>query len=224
MSSPRTIAIGDIHGCDCALEILLGELAPFQADDEIVVLGDVIDRGPNTKRCIELLLELRTQCRMVHLMGNHEEMFFDAMMHRDLSHGWFSYGGKEMLASYGGQFDFIPESHLNFLRNGREYHENDNEIFVHGFIRWDSPPDIESARWLRWSRIDPNLPPHKSGKRIICGHTAQKEGRPLVTPHAVCIDTCAYCERGRLSALILGEDLLIQSNQAGQLWPAVPLA
>ena len=53
----RTLAIGDIHGCDVALETLLNKVQPT-ADDTVVVLGDVVDRGPDTKRVIELAQEL----------------------------------------------------------------------------------------------------------------------------------------------------------------------
>ncbi len=56
--SSRTLAIGDIHGCDTALETMLSNLQPT-SDDTVIVLGDVVDRGPNTKRCMELLLDLK---------------------------------------------------------------------------------------------------------------------------------------------------------------------
>ncbi len=52
----RTIAISDIHGCFTALDLLLRKLAPTQ-DDLLVVLGDVIDRGPDSRSCIDRLLE-----------------------------------------------------------------------------------------------------------------------------------------------------------------------
>ncbi|MCA9056431.1 MAG: serine/threonine protein phosphatase, partial [Planctomycetaceae bacterium] len=172
MSSGRTIAIGDIHGCQVALETLLEAVAPA-ADDRFVILGDVIDRGPGTRQVIDRLLTLRTECRVVHLMGNHEEMFLDALGGGSWQQSWLSYGGLQMLESYGGTVADIPSDHLDFIRGGKDYFETDTEIFVHGFLRPQVPVDHEHSQWLRWSRFEPTGQPHASGKRVICGHTAQ---------------------------------------------------
>lgn len=216
MSSGRTIAIGDIHGCDVALDLLLETIQP-QPDDLLVILGDVIDRGPDSRRCIEQILELRRQVRVVHLMGNHEEMMLDAMQGGEWLDHWPAYGGAEMLESYGGGFENIPEEHLTFLRNSKDYFETESHIFVHGYLRPQMPPDQEETMWLRWARFQATSAAHISGKRVICGHTAQSNGMPVVCPHYVCIDTCAYCPRGFLSALHVESDTLWQANQAGKV-------
>ncbi len=67
----RTIAIGDIHGCSAALEALIREIKPTP-EDTLVTLGDYVDRGPNSKRVIEILLAMRTRCKLITLKGNHE--------------------------------------------------------------------------------------------------------------------------------------------------------
>ncbi|MEZ6058036.1 MAG: metallophosphoesterase family protein [Planctomycetaceae bacterium] len=221
--SGRTIVIGDIHGCDVALETLLDAL-DLQSNDLVITLGDVIDRGPNSRRCIDLLLELQQTCRSVHLMGNHEEMFFSAMHGGEWSQTWAQYGGHEMLASYGGTFQSVPERHLDFLRNGKDYFENDQIICVHASLRWMVPVDHEVTHWLRWNRFRPEQPPHVSGKRVLAGHTAQRSGLPAIVPGWVCLDTHVYGPEGRLSALIVEEDQLRQSNQQGHLWPARELS
>lgn len=215
----RTIVIGDIHGCDVALETLLNSLL-IQSTDTVVVLGDVIDRGPDTKRCIDLLLDLKQRCRLVHLMGNHEEMFFSAMARGEWAATWGSYGGDEMLASYGGTFQSIPETHLNFLSNGKDYFETDAIICVHASLRWSVPVEQETSHWLRWQRFQKLQQPHVSKKLVLAGHTAQADGEPVVIPGWVCLDTCVYGPRGKLSALIVEDKLLFQSNQQGDLWPA----
>ena len=222
MSSGRTIAIGDIHGCHVALDTLVEAVAPA-ADDLLVILGDVIDRGPGTRQVIDRLLALRDCCRVVHLMGNHEEMFLDALGGGPWQQSWLSYGGIEMLESYGGTVADIPPRHLDFIRGGKDYFETDTEIFVHGFLRPQVPVDHEQAQWLRWSRFDPTGQPHVSGKRVICGHTAQSGGRPAADRGYLCLDTCAYCPRGALSALDVGSDVIWQATQAGELREARPL-
>lgn len=210
----RTIAIGDIHGCNTALATLVRSLK-VQPDDTIIVLGDVIDRGPDSKQCIDMLLFLRTQCTLRHIMGNHEEMMLDAMAGGDWAAAWPRYGGIEFLDSYGGRFDLIPDAHLDFIRSGEPYIETETTIFTHATIQSEIPLDVQDKHWLRWSRISPRCKPHYSGKRIVCGHSAQQTGLPLVLPGWVCIDTCVYGEAGALTALDVDNDLVYQADESG---------
>ncbi len=69
----RTVAVGDIHGCAAALAALLRAVAPGP-DDTLVTLGDYIDGGPDAQGVIEQLLGLAGRCKLVPLLGNHEEM------------------------------------------------------------------------------------------------------------------------------------------------------
>ena len=66
----RLLAIGDIHGCDTALGVLLDAMS-ITAEDTLVVLGDVVDRGPGTKQVVDRLIELRDLCQFVFIKGNH---------------------------------------------------------------------------------------------------------------------------------------------------------
>ena len=71
-----TIAIGDVHGNLVALDDLLKELTPeIKSEDTIVFLGDYIDRGPDSKACIQRIIEFRRNAkgRVVTLLGNHEQ-------------------------------------------------------------------------------------------------------------------------------------------------------
>ena len=74
---PRTIAIGDIHGCSTAQAKLI-ELIDPQPDDVLVPLGDFVDRGIDSKGVIEQLISLADRCRLVPILGNHEEMMLGA--------------------------------------------------------------------------------------------------------------------------------------------------
>jgi len=103
----RTLAIGDIHGCDFALATLLDQVAPGQ-DDTLIVLGDVIDRGAGSKQVLDLLLDMSKRCRLIFIRGNHEEMLIGAPESRGLRESWLQYGGTQTLFSYGGTFDQIP--------------------------------------------------------------------------------------------------------------------
>jgi serine/threonine protein phosphatase 1 len=71
-----TIAIGDVHGNRAALDDLLTRLeGELEATDTVVFLGDYIDRGPDSKGCIDRILRLRAEspATVVTLLGNHED-------------------------------------------------------------------------------------------------------------------------------------------------------
>ncbi|MEX0726475.1 MAG: metallophosphoesterase family protein [Planctomycetaceae bacterium] len=210
---PRTFAIGDIHGCDVALETLLSKLGLTSADT-CVVLGDVIDRGPDSKRAIELLIELQKTCRLIFLMGNHEEMLFDTLAGGVWAQNWPLYGGDAMLQSYGGRLDQIPEEHLEFLRSGLNFFEAGDNIFVHANLEPGVPLERQSTEWLRWTKLTGQEKPYAEGKRVICGHTALREGKPSVFPGWACIDT--FCYGGKyLTCVNVETDEVYQARQTG---------
>ncbi len=211
----RHLAIGDIHGCAKALATLLEYIRPH-ADDVVVTLGDYVDRGPDSKGVIELLLALRERCRHVPLRGNHEIMMLDARDTESWLVPWLSYGGEMTLASYGGSFDNIPAEHFDFLENSLlPYYECDTHFFVHANARAEVPlqQQPDSARY--WQRFrDPAA--HLSGKTMVCGHTPQDSGVPIRNDHAICIDTKVYADHGWLTCLDVESGTIWQSNEAGE--------
>jgi serine/threonine protein phosphatase 1 len=211
----RTLAIGDIHGCDVAFETLLSRLAPASGDT-VVVLGDLVDRGPGSRQVIERMLALSRQCQLVMILGNHEEMMLDALSRGEWAEDWLRYGGLATVASYGGNPRNIPAEHLNFLETGVSFLETAREIFVHANLQPDVPLEEQVADWLRWTHLSGHERPHPSGKRIICGHTPQRSGTPLVVPGWACIDTFA-CGGGWLTGLDVGTNDFVQTNQAGEI-------
>lgn len=217
----RTLAIGDIHGCDVALETLLSNLQPA-LEDTVVVLGDVVDRGPNSRRCVEMLLDLQESTNLVFILGNHEEMMLDAVEMGSWANSWPQFGGRETIESYGG-FSEIPESHLVFFRTAAEYFETDDAIFVHANLKPGWPLDKQPSDWLRWNHLTGKETPHLSGKWIVCGHTRLKDGVPAILNGWICIDTSAS-DLGWLTCLDVETLLVHQSNEAGEYRAPVPLA
>ena len=188
----RTLAIGDIHGCHEALKTLLAYVQPGKTD-QLVFLGDYIDRGPNSRAVLQTLLEFGRQHPCIFLRGNHEVMILDARETSWKADLWRSYGGAEMLQSYGSEYRLdwdaaIPKEHWEFLEATTRYHETASHIFVHGC----AAPDLDlpdQPDWiLFWEKFD-RLKPHHSGKCVVCGHTPQPSGIPRNVGFAVCIDT-----------------------------------
>src|SRR6186997_2936681 len=120
--SARTIAIGDIHGCSQALGALIGAIQPA-AGDTIVLLGDQVDRGPDTKGTLELILELEKRCHLVALLGNHELMLLDALNGALVLGPWLECGGAATVRSYDGKLKNMPPEHVAFIRGCKRYYE-----------------------------------------------------------------------------------------------------
>jgi serine/threonine protein phosphatase 1 len=160
-----TIAIGDIHGNLLALVDLLSQLqSEVRPDDIVVFLGDYIDRGPETKRCIDTILAFRrdTSAEVVCLRGNHEDCLLRTW-HDFRRHSWLlgmeafetiasysteaasilrnavSTAGAELYLShsplpYDVFFDVVPVAHRTFLENLALYYESSDCVCVHGGV------------------------------------------------------------------------------------------
>lgn len=187
----RLFAIGDIHGCSTALKTLVSELQ-FQAGDTVITLGDYVDRGPDSCAVLELLIELSTRINLVPLLGNHELMMLHARHNRSMLWSWISHGGDATLKAYNATtWNEIPEHHWHFLEHCLPYHQTATDFFVHANADPNLQLDEQSEHQLFWERLS-QPKPHHSGRRMICGHTAQHDGLPLDFGHTLCIDTWAY--------------------------------
>jgi serine/threonine protein phosphatase 1 len=220
----RTIAIGDIHGCSAALAALVEAVAPGPADT-IVTLGDAIDRGPDSRGVVEQLLALSRRCRLVPLLGNHEEMLLACLADTAGLRTWLSCGGADTVRSYGwkpggprrGLAALFPEEHRRFLAGCLPFHETATHLFVHAGYLPELPLEEQLGEVLRWRVTDPQtVRPHRSGKVVIVGHTPQKGGEVLDLDFLVCIDTDCY-RGGWLTALDVGSGRVWQAGRHGRL-------
>jgi serine/threonine protein phosphatase 1 len=224
----RTLAIGDIHGCATALEALLEVIQP-QPDDVVVALGDIIDRGPRTRQTLDRLLSLQEQCRLVPLLGNHEEMLL-AVLGGASPYQWVNLGGAATLDSYGfaGSLDVIPTRHREFLQSCRPYYETATHFFIHANYHPYVPLNRQPRETARWQALTDDLPePHCSGKIAVVGHTPQRNGEVLWLEHLWCIDTYCYGD-GWLTGLDVLAGEVWQANEQGDVrhrsYPAVARA
>ena len=174
----RTIAIGDIHGCSQALRAIVEAIQPT-ADDTLVLLGDYVDRGPDSRGVMDFVLELEKRCRVVPLLGNHEMMLLDAHENPQVIGPWLECGGDATVRSYGGQLTNIPPEHLDFIRRCRRYYETPTHFFVHANYAADMPldPAARLSAVLGASALSTCRRPHENGKIAIVGHTVAKERR-----------------------------------------------
>jgi serine/threonine protein phosphatase 1 len=229
----RVYAVGDVHGRLDLLQNLLTRIdtddgARPAADTSVIILGDLIDRGPDSAGVVEHLIQYaRTRPTTRFLLGNHEEILSDALAGSERAiRGFCRVGGRETLISYGvsateyermsyadvadALTEMVPAAHIEFLSTFGDSIVIGDYMFVHAGVDPHVSLEKQSASDLRWIR-EPFLNHQgRLAKLIVHGHTI----RPDVEwrEHRIGIDTGAY-ETGRLTALALegGERWLLQT-------------
>jgi len=215
-----TYAIGDIHGCNRSLHALLRQIG-LGRGDRLVLLGDLIDRGPDSKGVVDSVRLLEKKgIRVVCLRGNHEQMLLDARKGPADADRWFRNGGKATLESFGAKWiEDIPAAYITFFEAMPLWFETGGFLCVHGGIDFsiDNPlDDPDSLLWRRQWYAEIN---HAwLGNRIILhGHTPlalseiQAQHAALEQQRYLNLDNgCVYALRrprpsglGRLVALCL---------------------
>lgn len=215
----RLIAIGDVHGQITLLRSLLAALGVV-GEDKLVFLGDLIDRGEDSRATLEHVISLcHGSSRVVVLRGNHEQMLLDAVddVYGDAAAHWLHVGGAKTMRDYDGE---VPEGHVEFLRALPLWHRNGRFVFVHAGLRRDAGVTEQLRRGdpnvLLWERdhLKPGVRAWEPGLTVVCGHTIQQE--PLIDEQLVCIDTGAA--RGdSLTAIDLTNALVYQATPGGDV-------
>jgi serine/threonine protein phosphatase 1 len=219
----RIYAVGDIHGRLDLLDRLLETIGEDdrgrgEAETEIIFLGDLVDRGPDSKRVVDRLLSLRRSGRRVRfLIGNHEEVLLraasgDARALRFLAR----IGGRQTLLSYGiteqeyDRLDYeelaallnrrIPREHVEFLSSFENWIEVGDYLFVHAGLRPGVAVADQKRSDLCWIREDFLDHRESFGKMVVHGHSITEEIDER--PNRIGIDTGAFAS-GHLTCLIL---------------------
>ncbi len=189
----RLLAVGDVHGCLDHLERLLARVEPTAAD-QVVFLGDYIDRGPDGKGVLDCLLDFgRRFPNSVFLKGNHEAMFLDFLAGRDQL-TFLSNGGGTTLESYReASGTRIPEAHLDFLAGLSLCYATDDFIFVHAGLRPGLPLEEQAESDLLWIRNEFIASDYDWGRTVVFGHTPVRE--PFFGKNKIGVDTGAVYGR-----------------------------
>lgn len=190
-------AIGDIHGQLDELHRVLDLIhADGGEDAPIVFLGDYVDRGPDSKGVIDLLIDGITKGHnWTAIRGNHDRYFqrfladqtvYDPATREGLF--WLDerLGGDKTLLSYGiaardgdplgpvhaTAISAVPQAHRDFLLNLPNMHVTDDHIFVHAGLRKGVALRDQIENDLIWIRKDWLEHPHDYGRLVVHGHTS----------------------------------------------------
>jgi serine/threonine protein phosphatase 1 len=215
-----TYAIGDIHGCAKTLQVLLDTLDPT-AEDHLIFIGDYIDRGPDSKGVIDLLLELRKRVPCTFLRGNHEAFMLD-FLDRSEYLLWEMNGGMTTLDSYrNGEKYKIPDTHKDFVRETLLYHEEPEFFYVHAGLKAhlsirDNLATVGQKVFL-WERDHLDATDYAWEKPVVCGHTPQR--KVILRDKLICIDTGCVFHRypgfGTLAAIKLPDREVVEVRYVG---------
>lgn len=214
-------AIGDVHGKKAMLDDLLTQIARDAAGAErkIVFLGDLIDRGGDSRAVVESAMRLNAEEGAIVIRGNHEELMLHAIDHDESAgiYWWATNGGDETIQSYqrvNGPKDnwreAIDSAHVAWLRALPAIYRDESRglVFVHGGIDPKTFPN-ETDELRMWTRSEkffqssrwPDRPELK-GILVVHGHTPTRDFEPDVQPRRINVDTGA-CFGGQLTAVVL---------------------
>jgi serine/threonine protein phosphatase 1 len=200
-----------------------------------VFLGDYIDRGPDSKEVVDLLVMSGRTPEMVFLKGNHETFLLHFLKNATVLDTWRQYGGLETLSSYGLKppinpsldeqtrlahdlADAMPESHRRFFQTLKLSFVCGDFIFVHAGLRPLIPIQQQTEDDLLWIRDDFLLWNKEFEKIVVHGHTPVLE--PDIRFNRINIDTGAFAT-GRLTCMTIEAaeimPLIDVRNWVGQL-------
>lgn len=239
----RVYAVGDIHG---RADLFTALIAAIEADDHarpaaqttIVLLGDLIDRGPDSARVLAIAQQLQRRRAVRILCGNHEDMLLISLSDLDTLRPYLRHGGRETVLSFGIDTDCydtatyaelqalmvsqISAATIEFIRSFEEQVRIGDYLFVHAGINPAIPIDAQHRSVLLWVR-EPFLSHDGDlGVVVVHGHTIADAVE--VRRHRIGIDTGAYCT-GNLTAIGLEGSarwLIEASDRSGSITTTKP--
>jgi len=233
----RTWVIPDIHGCLQTFRYVVENMIKLRKDDTLFILGDFIDRGPDSKGVIDYIMKLQARGFMVTtLRGNHEDYMLKTIQ-EDQSSGflakllggsktrkeWYRFGGDATMKSFGVDYPRdIPPKYVTWLKSLPFYASWGRYLIVHAGFNFKMDNIFEDEYSMMWIR-DFDIDPEKlKGKKIIHGHVPvdlefMNSCIKTSSFHFIALDNGVYMTNrpgyGNLTALELNSlELLIQPN------------
>jgi serine/threonine protein phosphatase 1 len=216
----RVYAVGDIHGC----ADLLRRALDYAAQDArtsperkyLVFVGDYVDRGPDSRGVIDLLMRGLPGFVTLCMRGNHDQSMLTFLDEPEFLATWKGFGGNETLLSYGVQPPLlddieslaktrdafaaaVPPDHMDFLEELPYFARIGNYLFVHAGFRPGRTLEKQRAADMLWIRGEFLNARCDFGGTVVYGHTPS--ATPVLRPGRIGIDTGAYMS-GKLTLAV----------------------
>jgi serine/threonine protein phosphatase 1 len=207
MAQTLTYVVGDIHGRLDLLKVALGKIERHAVgrSGRLIFLGDYVDRGPDSRGVVELLMTLERDEFATCLKGNHEDLMLRALNDPapQAMRRWRDAGGGQTLASYGVREGEdprgpIPREHLRWIAGLPLTTSDRRRIYVHAGLLPRTPfhrQTEEACLWIRERFLRAKA--RDFDTHIVHGHTPLWEGKPDFTQpellaHRTNLDTGAF--------------------------------
>jgi serine/threonine protein phosphatase 1 len=209
-----TYVIPDLHGRRDLLDSAFDRIADHAAGAlaTIILLGDYIDRGPDSRQVLERLIGFRSaQFRLIPLKGNHEEMMWQACNKLADPNWWIDNGGNTTLGSYreleddaDGATIVVLRSHLRWVADLALMHVDQHRVYVHAAVDSEIPLKQQNESTLLWKLYPDGYSKGHGHRHVVHGHHATQQA-PVVTRGKTNLDSMAW-KTGRLVVGIFDDD------------------
>jgi Calcineurin-like phosphoesterase len=216
--------VGDLHGDLAALRRMLSRLEG--SIRPVVFVGDYINGADQSSAVIDELCERKAAepLRWRFLAGNHDLALLDYLRGGDFA-AFARLGGVSTLSSYLSDVhgdvraafrSKFPERHRRFLEALRPYYEDDDLLVSHAGFAPERPADRSFEALARSGnrRVFQLVGPREL---VVCGHYLQKNGKPHVTDHFICLDTGCGVAGGPLTAVLLPERKFLSVDSSPEI-------
>lgn len=208
----RTFIISDIHGNNELFRKSLKQIG-LKKTDKLLLLGDLIDRGPDSKGVLDtIILLLESGFNIECLIGNHEKMLLDASLNTNNLNLWVINGGDKTLSSFlTSSIEKIPLKYYELLNSFKYFLEMDNFIFVHAALNMKIENPYTDTETILWER-DPfkylNIE-WLGNRKLIHGHNPKSQEFILKSiendEKIICVDNGTYLNKKNYGTLCVLE-------------------
>jgi serine/threonine protein phosphatase 1 len=204
----RTFVISDIHGNNELFRKALKEVA-FKKTDKLILVGDLIDRGPESKGVLDtVLLMLESGLDVECLMGNHEKLFLDAVLNTNNLNQWLLNGGDKTLSSFlTSSIEKIPKKYFDFVKSFKYYKEDKDFILVHAAINMKISDPFSDLQTILWERDQSKYLDlgWLGNRKVVHGHSPKSKTNIIKSiadgEQILCIDNGTFLKKEDYGAI-----------------------
>lgn len=165
----RRFAIGDIHGCYKTFRYIVRHKLELQKSDHLYLLGDYINKGPESKRTLNYIISLIEEgYKVFPLRGNHEEELIDAVRNEPRIIKWLLRRSPDLLKD--GK---VRQKHIEFIDSLPYYYKLPDFLLVHAGFNFDALKPLKDKSSMLWRRMPEKTTTFGGDRRIIHAHQPQ---------------------------------------------------